>query len=92
MSRVHRNREQGAAPIASGWLEKLVEACLDARVMVLFILILSTGLGMLCFSYLHIDAVPDVSNVQVTVTANARGLAPREVEQYVTYPIELALQ
>jgi len=46
----------------------------------------------MCLLQLRIDAVPDVSNIQVTVTANARGLAPKEIEEYVTYPIELAMQ
>ncbi len=73
-------------------LQGLVVGALDHRVIVavLSLLLLSTGLW--AFSTLHVDAVPDVSNVQVTVTTRARGLAPVEVEQYVTYPVELSLQ
>jgi cobalt-zinc-cadmium resistance protein CzcA len=76
----------------SGWLEKLVRGAIEARVMVLFISIICTILGACSFAKMHIDAVPDVSNIQVTVTATARGLAPKEIEEYVTYPIELCLQ
>ena len=75
-----------------GLLEKLVQAALERNVLVV---VLSLGLllaGVWAYSTLRVDAVPDVSNVQVTVTTSARGLAPLEVEQYITYPVELALQ
>lgn len=75
-----------------GLLEKLVEAALERNVLVL---VFSLGLliaGVWAYNTLRVDAVPDVSNVQVTVTTSARGLAPLEVEQYITYPVELALQ
>ncbi|MDR3613991.1 MAG: CusA/CzcA family heavy metal efflux RND transporter [Candidatus Obscuribacterales bacterium] len=75
-----------------GVLGALVAGAIEARVMVILILIFVSILGLFFAVQLHVDAVPDVSNVQVTVTANARGLAPKEVEQYITYPIEMALQ
>jgi cobalt-zinc-cadmium resistance protein CzcA len=40
---------------------------------------------------LPIDAVPDVTNVQVTVITSAPGLSPAEVESYLTYPVEMAM-
>lgn len=40
---------------------------------------------------LPIDAVPDVTNVQVTVVTSSPALTPFEVEQFITYPIELEL-
>ncbi|MGA7953749.1 MAG: CusA/CzcA family heavy metal efflux RND transporter [Gloeobacterales cyanobacterium] len=73
-------------------IEKWVTGAIRQRVLVLVALILATGLGVYTFFKLRIDAVPDISNIQVTVTANARGLAPQEAEQYITYPIENALQ
>ncbi len=75
-----------------GLLEKLVEGALKARVLLLVITVLATFAGVYAFLNLRIDAVPDISNIQVTVTTNARGLAPQEVEQYVTYPVEQSLQ
>jgi cobalt-zinc-cadmium resistance protein CzcA len=74
------------------WLDNLVLGAIKARIMVFLLLLFVLLLGLVLALQLHIDAVPDVSNIQVTVTANARGLAPKEVEQYITYPIELALQ
>src|SRR6266542_4124694 len=40
---------------------------------------------------LPIDAVPDLTNVQVQVITAAHGLSPVEIEQYVTVPVERAL-
>jgi heavy metal efflux system protein len=75
-----------------GLLEKLVEGALKARVLLFVITVLATFAGIYALLNLRIDAVPDISNIQVTVTTNARGLAPQEVEQYVTYPVEQSLQ
>jgi cobalt-zinc-cadmium resistance protein CzcA len=73
-------------------LESFVASCIKGRFLVIALTILLAGIGVWSFLNMHIDAVPDISNVQVTVTTNCRGLAPTEVEQYVTFPVELALQ
>ncbi|MDQ5966882.1 MAG: heavy metal efflux system protein, partial [Cyanobacteriota bacterium erpe_2018_sw_39hr_WHONDRS-SW48-000098_B_bin.30] len=65
-------------------LEATICAALDRRVLVIVASLLASVAGIWAFMTLKIDAVPDISNVQVTVTTNARGFAPREVEQYVT--------
>jgi heavy metal efflux system protein len=75
-----------------GALERAVESALDKRVFVLMCTVIFSAAGIWAFLTMRVDAVPDISNVQVTVTATARGLAPTEVEQYITYPIELSLQ
>ena len=75
-----------------GVLERLVAAALDRRILVLTAAVLISIYGFWAYLSLKVDAVPDISNIQVTVTARARGLAPKEIEQYVTYPIEMALQ
>ncbi|AGY60025.1 efflux RND transporter permease subunit [Gloeobacter kilaueensis] len=79
-------------PAPSGLLERLVIGALKFRVLVLAATLLAVLGGVYAFLNLRVDAVPDISNIQVTVTTNARGLAPQETEQYITYPIELALQ
>jgi cobalt-zinc-cadmium resistance protein CzcA len=48
-------------------------------------------LGVQAFRRVPIDAFPDVTNVQVQVLAEAPGMAPVEVEQLVTYPIETSM-
>ncbi len=73
-------------------IEKWVAGALRQRILMVVALVLATGVGVYTFFKLKIDAVPDISNIQVTVTANARGFAPQETEQYVTYPLEQVLQ
>jgi cobalt-zinc-cadmium resistance protein CzcA len=48
-------------------------------------------LGLYNFTRLPIDAVPDITNVQVQINTQAEGYSPLEVEQRVTFPIESAL-
>src|SRR5438034_9635997 len=47
--------------------------------------------GVLAMRYLDIDAFPDTTPVQVQVNTNAPALAPEEVEQRITFPIEQAI-
>jgi cobalt-zinc-cadmium resistance protein CzcA len=75
-----------------GPLEKLVGFALSKRLFSLFLSLALMLAGLWAFFSIRIDAVPDISNIQVTITTTARGLAPGEVEQYITYPVELALQ
>lgn len=59
-----------------------------------FVLLVIAGLMILSiynFKKLAIDAVPDITNVQVQINTEAEGYSPLEVEQRVTYPIETAL-
>jgi cobalt-zinc-cadmium resistance protein CzcA len=49
------------------------------------------ALGSWSFSRLPIDAVPDITNVQVQVNTAAPGYSPLEVEQRITFPIETAM-
>jgi cobalt-zinc-cadmium resistance protein CzcA len=49
------------------------------------------GLGLWNFTKLPIDAVPDITNIQVMINTEAPGYTPLEVEQRVTYPLETAL-
>lgn len=78
--------------MTDGILEQSVKLALEKRVTILFGVIFFLAAGLWAFKEMRVDAVPDISNIQVMVTATARGLAPSEVEQYITYPIELALQ
>src|ERR1700675_3981365 len=47
--------------------------------------------GAWAMSVLPIDAVPDITNVQVQINAFAPALSPLEVEKQVTFPVEVAL-
>ena len=72
-------------------LEKLVRLSVERRGIVLIVATLLAALSFGAIKRLSIDAVPDVTNVQVSVLTSAPGLSPSEVEQYITYPIETAL-
>ena len=58
--------------------------------MMVMVLVVS-GLGIWNFTKLPIDAVPDITNVQVMINTEAAGFTPLEVEQRVTFPLETAL-
>jgi heavy metal efflux system protein len=72
-------------------IERIVSFSLSHRWLMLFA---TAGIAILgAFNYLRlpIDAVPDITNVQVQVISEARGFSPMEVEQRVTFSIENAL-
>ena len=60
----------------------------------IWVLVLTVALalgGWWSFTHLSIDAVPDITNTQVQVFADATGMAPEEVERSVTFPMEKVL-
>jgi heavy metal efflux system protein len=71
-------------------MQRLVEASLAHRLVVILLAVLLIGWGWAGFRQLPIDAFPDVTNIQVTVISQAATLSPLEIEQLVTYPIEQA--
>jgi cobalt-zinc-cadmium resistance protein CzcA len=73
-------------------LSNFIRFVLKQRLLVIVATIVLCLAGMLAWKYLPIDAFPDVSNVQVMILTKAPGLAPVDVEQQITYPIELAMQ
>ncbi|MBF0427969.1 MAG: efflux RND transporter permease subunit [Magnetococcales bacterium] len=58
------------------------------RLLVILGVLASLIMGALLIPRLNLDAFPDVTNVQVTINTEARGLASEEVEQLITFPIE----
>ncbi|HSD29283.1 MAG TPA: efflux RND transporter permease subunit, partial [Vicinamibacteria bacterium] len=72
-------------------LARIVDWSLDHRALVLILAALLVLGGGYALTELPIDAVPDVTSVQVQVLTKAPALGPAEMEQFVTYPIEAAL-
>ena len=72
-------------------LDDLIGFSLARRGLVLFLVLLLCGLGLWNFTRLPIDAVPDITNVQVVVNTAAPGYTPLEVEQRVTFALETAM-
>jgi cobalt-zinc-cadmium resistance protein CzcA len=58
------------------------------RLVVTVASIIIVASGIFALTRLNVDAFPDVTPVQVEVDTDAEGLAPQEVEQLVTFPIE----
>lgn len=72
-------------------LSRLIEFSLQNRFFVLTTTLLMALGGLYSAVHLPIDAVPDMTNVQVQVMTDAGSLSPVEVERYVTNPIEWAM-
>ncbi|MCA9214367.1 MAG: efflux RND transporter permease subunit, partial [Planctomycetales bacterium] len=69
-------------------LTKIIEVSLINRGLVIILTLLMAAAGLYSAVHLPIDAVPDMTNVQVQVVTDAGSLSPVEVERYVTYPVE----
>ena len=72
-------------------LEPLIRFCLRSPLMVLVIGIIVMAAGYFSFQKIPVDAFPDVSPNLVQVFTITEGLAPEEIEKFVTYPIEASL-
>ncbi|MCL4787889.1 MAG: CusA/CzcA family heavy metal efflux RND transporter [Verrucomicrobia bacterium] len=69
-------------------LNRLLEFSVRQRVFVLLATLVLVGIGVWSALRLPIDAVPDITNVQVQVNTQVPALAPEEIEKLVTFPIE----
>jgi len=72
-------------------LEAIVRTALARRWLVVGATLVAAGIGAYSFIELPIDAVPDITNVQVQINTEAPGYTPLESEQRITFPIETAL-
>ena len=72
-------------------INRIVDFSLNNRVTVVILWLLAVALGIVSMRDLPIDAVPDVTNVQVQILTNSPGLAPQEVERFITFPVETAM-
>src|ERR1700736_251341 len=72
-------------------LERIINFSIRYRWLVLLAALGVAGVGIYDFRHLPIDAVPDITNVQVQINTAAYGLSAPEVEQRITYPVETAM-
>jgi len=72
-------------------INRLIEFSLTNRMLMLVVASLVMGAGYHAYRRLPVDAFPDVSPNLVQVFTVTEGLAPEEIEKYVTYPIEAAM-
>jgi len=72
-------------------LDAIISWSVKSRLLVVIALIAIIVGGTLILPKLNLDAFPDVTNVQVQINTEARGLAAEEVEQLITFPIEATM-
>lgn len=72
-------------------LERIIHFSIRQRLFVLLATLGLIGLGVYSFKRLPIDALPDITNVQVQINSEAPGYSPLEVEQRITYLVETSL-
>ncbi len=71
--------------------ERIIGFAIAQRWLVLAVVLGLAALGIWNFQRLPIDAVPDITNVQVQINTEAPGYSPLEAEQRITFPVEAAL-
>lgn len=72
-------------------LNKIIDLGIQGRLFVVLVLFGIMAGAAILLPRLNLDAFPDVTNVQVSINTEARGLAAEEVEQLITYPIEAVM-
>ncbi len=72
-------------------MNKLINLIIKRRLLMIFVAVLIMAAGIFSYKNLAVDAFPDVSPNLVQVFTVTEGLAPEEIEKYVTFPIETAM-
>ena len=72
-------------------IDAIVRLSIERRFFVLSLIAVLIGMGIWSYQRLPIDAVPDITNVQVQINTHAPGYSPLEAEQRITFPVETAL-
>ena len=72
-------------------MEKLIHFALKNRLLIVVLGVCVIAGGFYSYRQLPVDAFPDVSPALVQVFTETEGLAPQEIEKYVTYPIEVVM-
>jgi heavy metal efflux system protein len=71
--------------------ERLLKFSIEQRWLILLATLAMAVLGVYNYQRLPIDAVPDITNVQVQINTELPGYSPLEIEQRITFPIETAI-
>lgn len=78
-------------PAVEGLFDRIIQFSINNAIWVMMFVIAWIGVGIYSYQKLSIDAVPDITNVQVQINSQANGFTAPEVEQRITYPIENAM-
>jgi Cu(I)/Ag(I) efflux system membrane protein CusA/SilA len=72
-------------------LKKIIELCINNRFIVVLITLFIIALGVVAMKKTPLDAIPDLSDVQVIIYTEYQGQAPQLVEDQITYPLTTAM-
>ncbi|MBY5958041.1 CusA/CzcA family heavy metal efflux RND transporter [Membranicola marinus] len=72
-------------------LDKIIHFSIHNKVLILLFTALLTGFGVYSLFNIPVGAVPDITNNQVQVITTSRNLSTQDVEQFLTYPVELEM-
>lgn len=72
-------------------IESILRLSIERRWLMISMTLILIGVGIWSYQKLPIDAVPDITNVQVQINTVAPGYSPLETEQRITFPVETAL-
>lgn len=72
-------------------IDTIIKGSLSSKLLVIVLAVLVMAAGYYAYEQLPVDAFPDVSPSLVQVFTETEGLAPEEIERYVTYPIEVTM-
>ena len=73
------------------WFDRLILLSINRRGWIMLAMLGLVALGIYSYQKLPIDAVPDITNIQVQINTQAMGFTAPEVEQRITYPIETVM-
>ena len=71
--------------------ERILHLAIYQRGLVLMVVLMMAVIGVYSYQKLSIDAVPDITNVQIQINTTAPGYSPIEAEQRITFPIEILM-
>jgi len=72
-------------------INKIIDLALANKFVVILTALMLVAAGVWAMYNLPVDAVPDVTNVQVQIMTTAPALGPEEMEQFITFPVETAM-
>lgn len=72
-------------------LSKIIRFSLTHKLIILLFTVFVIGFGLFALSRISIGAVPDITNNQVQVLTTSENLSTQDMEQFITYPVELEM-
>ncbi len=72
-------------------IKSIIDFSLNNRLLVVILWFVVGAIGVRSLGELPIDAVPDVTNIQVQILTTSPGLAPQEMERFITFPVETSM-